>query len=290
MSYIVKAGTPYLRYTDPMIPQVDPRGLQPQSSYIAPLAYFLAPDAVGTFLSAPPDSLNTSILLFGCDYPQRFTGTQYYGTGVFDEAGDPLLIDNLTFTVPTGLPYGLFGLSVVPQLLAPTYSPVRYQEKLTGQTLTNGLTVTGFPFFGGFLGHNVWATDSGNAGDRAGYSVELNVALNGDTIAGPASFLQIEDKPQQAYQPVILWEPDFTQQMIDDGFRFTATSFNGASGADFLCQVVGIWAGYTFDGEDLIPYLPVPQGVGLRSAAPAGDAPVRSAAEVTFLNALRGKR
>lgn len=290
MSYINKAGTPYLRYTDPMIPQVNPRGLQPQSSYIAPLAYFAQADTVATSLAAPPDGLNTSILLFGCDYPQRFTGTQYYGSGVFDENGDPLFPDGLTFTVPASQPYGLFGGNVVPELLAPNYPLVKYQEKLTWQTATNGVTVTGFPFFGGFLSHNVWATNEGSSGDRAAYAVELNVALNGDVINGPAPFQQVEDAAVTAYQPVILWEQDFTQAMVDDGFTFTATSFNGIGGATFICQVVGIWAGYYYIDEDLTPYLPVPQGLGLRSAAPAGDAPARSAAETTFLNALRGKR
>lgn len=272
MSYIVKAGTPHLRYTDPMIPQVNPRGLQPQSSYIAPLTYASGQtDSYATNLTAPPDALTVEILLFGCDYPQRWTMTQYYGNDGYDAAGTLLATNYLTFAVPSGPPFGSGGVSILPDLLASQVpASAKYQEKITGETLTDGLTVTGFPLITGLLPHNIWATEDGDAGDRAAYSVEVNMALDSGSTNGPAPFFEINGETVQARQPVILWEPDFTQQIVDDGFKINGVvNFNGAA-LPFVLDVVGIWSGIYYVGETPTIYSPVPRMTPL--SAPADDA------------------
>jgi hypothetical protein len=258
MSYIVQSGDKFLRFTDANTPKVNPRGLQPQSSYIAPLAYATGQtDAFATNLAAPPDALTVEILLFGCDYPQRFTATQYYGE-TFTPAGDPSAIVNLSFTVPAIVPLGLQGVSFLPDLLA-TQIPAsaKYQEKVTGATITEGVTLTGFPFITQLLAHNLWETLDGDTGDRAGYTAELNMALENNTTNGPAPFFEINGETVQARQPVILWEPDFTQQIVDDGFKINATDFNGNE-IPFVLDVVGIWSGIYYVGETPTIYSPLP--------------------------------
>jgi hypothetical protein len=292
MSYIVKAGTPYLRYTDPMIPQVNPRGLQPQSSYIAKLAYGTGQtDSYATQLTAPPDVLTTEILLFGCDYPQRWTMTQYYGeTFLLD--GTATNIDRLTFAVPSGPPFGSAGISILPFTLASqTPAAAKYQEKVTGETITEGVTLTGFPFFTGLLGHNLWATETGDAGDHASYSVEVNMALDSGSTNGPAPFLEINGETVLSRLPVILWEPDFTQQIVDDGFKVNGVVNFDGSGTPFVLDVVGIWAGYYLDGDEVVPYSPLPTMTQARAklAAPADGAAPAAHPYAQLLAALKKK-
>ena len=275
MSYIVKAGTPFLRYTDPMIPQVNPRGLQPQSSFVAPLAYATGQtDSYATQLPAPPDALIVSILLFGCDYPQRFAVTQFYGDTYLAD-GTPTGINGFTFAVPSELPFGSFGVSLLPDLLATqTPAAAKYQEKITGETDTEGVTVTGFPFATGLLAHDLWATGDGSTGDRAAYSVEVNMALDSGSTNGPAPFAELNGETVLGRQPVILWEPDFTQQIVDDGFKITdAVEFNGIT-QPFVLNVVGIWSGVYYVGETPTIYSPIPRmaPAGAKLAAPADDA------------------
>ncbi len=67
MSYIVKAGTPYLRYTDPQVPSTaNPRGLYPWSAFYAPLAVKNAGDIEADSTLAGDV---VSLLLFTCDIP-----------------------------------------------------------------------------------------------------------------------------------------------------------------------------------------------------------------------------
>ena len=67
MSYIVKAGTPYLRYTDPQVRSTaDPRGLYPWSTFYAPLATQNAGD-IEADSSLAGDVV--SLLLFTSDIP-----------------------------------------------------------------------------------------------------------------------------------------------------------------------------------------------------------------------------
>jgi hypothetical protein len=274
MSYIVKAGTPYLRYTDPMIPQVNPRGLQPQSSYIAQLAYGTGQtDSYGTFLAAPPEELVVKILLFGCDYPQRFTATQYYAYDTFSGAGAANTIPQLSFTRPARVPDGIYGTSDTSYLLASqTPAQTKYQEKVTGETITEGVTLTGFPFQGIFGTRELYATSEGDLGDYASYSVEVNMALDSGSTNGPAPFLDNDGPTSIARQPVILWEPDLTQQIVDDGFKVNGVvNFNGFP-FPFVLDVVGIWAGVYLDDDELVPYSPLP-AVAERSAPADGTAP-----------------
>lgn len=258
MSYIDKAGTPFLRYTDPMIPQVNPRGLQPQSSYIAPLAYATGEvRAYATPLAEPPDELNVEILLFGCDYPQRFNITQFYGKDVFDGSGTGLIPTYPSVTVPSLLFDGTYGYSKLPSLLASQVPEhTRYQEKLTGITSTEQVTTTGFPFKTLLRAHNFWASPSGAAGPLAAYTAEVNMAMSSGSTSGPAPFVDFDGTNIVGRQPVILWEPDFTQQVIDDGYKINCSTFNDY-GYTFVLDVVGIWCGFRyFDGEP-IPYSPI---------------------------------
>jgi len=67
MSYIVKAGTPYLRYTDPQVTgAANPRGLYPWSAFYAPLATY----ATGTVDADSTLAGETVyLLLFTADIP-----------------------------------------------------------------------------------------------------------------------------------------------------------------------------------------------------------------------------
>lgn len=280
-----KAGTKYPRLFDPKGRRVAPNGTQPLSAYTAPLVYnatFGQDEAYYPLLTAPPDSLFFQLLLFGSDYPVIVRGTQIYGTDTYNANGDRNAVSSLTFS-STLADYG-FTTASIPQILPNTGGVptnfLPYQKIAKGPTLTHGVETAGFPVGMFCLGHDLWETASGDAADRASFLFGLEVLLQSGSSLGPANYFD-PNEVYEPYLPVILYEPDFTQAVVDNGYKIAAnlvTPFVG--GLPATLDVVGLW---NVDGY--VPPLAVPQG-GLRQAAPFAapldDAPAVSLREAAL--------
>lgn len=241
------AGTPNVRYPDPRIKRVAPSGTQPYTSYSAVLAW----NITNFVLSDPPEYLGAELLLFGADYVVQVAGTQtftgYYDapvyTGeIFDAAGDPIPFKD--FSLPLSPLVGSASVDVIPTVL-PNATPVSYKQIMTGKTATNGVEVSGFPHFLQVPSRNLWQTPSGQAGERANYLVVCDVLLNGAVVDGPSSFFPFGSA--SVHIPVILWEPDLTQKIKDDGY---VIDLNGDGSAFF--NVVGLWADQKYSPAGLM--------------------------------------
>jgi hypothetical protein len=258
------AGTPAIRYPDPLVRRVNPNGTQPYTAYRASLFYFLS-DSAYVVLSAPPEFLFVELLLFGADYAVQVAGTQeftgYYNSPtyegeIFDAAGAPIPFRDLA------LPLGGFpsnpGVETVSTILTDA-PPVSYKKIATGKTATNGVTVSGFPHLSIIPSRNLWQTPAGDTGERASYLVTYDVILNGATVDGPALFLS--QGGGGGTLPIILWEPDLTQKIVDDGYIVDVLGDGTA-----VFDVVGLWAS--------AGYSPLGPGIGARSfGAPPTIAP-----------------
>jgi hypothetical protein len=276
-----KAGQRYERRFDPPARRVAPNGTQPFSVYTAPVVYnadFGQGDtAYFPVLTAPDDGMYFQLLLFGSDYPLIVRGTQQYGTDTYNEIGTLNAVTELTFAVTLGAGSTGFTSSSVPDIIPSTFDTSinykRYQEIARGTTLTHGVTTAGFPVNTLCLPHNLYETASGEAGDRAPYTLTFEVVLNSGGCVGPSTYIN-PDEVFTPYLPVILYEPDFTQQVVDDGYKITANVVSpSVPGLPATLDVVGLWnvSGY-------VPPLAVGQG-GLRRAAPLSDAPSLSLRE-----------
>ena len=247
------AATPNIRYPDPLVKRVNPNGTQPYTAYRAPLFYFLS-DGANAVLSAPPEFLFVELLLFGADYAVQVGGTQsftgYYNFPtyegeIFDAAGAPIPFKELALPLG-GFPYTT-GVETVSTILTDA-PPVSYKKIATGKTATNGVTVSGFPNLSIIPSRNLWQTPAGDTGERANYLVTYDVILNGATVDGPALFL---NQSGGGTLPIILWEPDLTQKIVDDGYIVDVLG-----DGTVVFDVVGLWAS--------AGYSPLGPGIGAR--------------------------
>jgi hypothetical protein len=278
-----KAGQPYQRRFDPPARRVAPNGTQPFSVYTAPLVWKASFDqetGYFPFLFAPLEIMDFQLLLFGSDYPLIVHGTQQYLDSTFNANGDPNAVEGLSFDATLGA--GSFGWTSpgVPNIIPSTGIPAgykRYQEIARGTTLTHGVTTAGFPVNMVALSHGLWEA-GGDAAPRSQYTFTLETVLNSGGAVGPSTYVD-SSETYQPYYPVILYEPDFTQQVVDDGYKIVAPiytyPFNGIATLD----VVGLW---NVDGY--VPLLPGTQ-TG-RSAAPLS---LREAALAATANFRRPK-
>lgn len=251
------AGKPFPRVVDPVAPVVYPNGTQAKSVY-APWVVFAGPEDYEVFLPTPPDFLTLQVLFFGSDYPIKVTGIQQYGADTYFTDGTYNPVNYQSFPIATTAPFG-GAVPGVPDIVTSTV-PVAYQQILRDTTITNGLRVSGFPYVVSVSSHSLFATSAGSGEDRAGYGLALDVTLNSGSNIGPGSFNEVVfGEPITAVRvPVILWEPDFTQAVVDASYTITTT----LSGVDAILDVVGLWASDQ--------YSPVPAvGAKLLSAEPA---------------------
>ena len=268
-----KAGQRYERRFDPPARRVAPNGTQPFSVYTAPIIYnanFGQDTAYYPLLTAPSDGMFFQLLLFGSDYPLIVHGTQQFGTDTYNANGDRNAVSELSFDATLGAGSTGFTSSSVPDIIPSTGTPSghkRYQEIARGTTLTHGVTTAGFPVNTLCFTHGLWETASGDGGDRAPYTLTFEVVLNSGGAVGPSTYTN-PDEVFTPYLPVILYEPDFTQAVVDNGYKIAANAVSPfIMGLPATLDVVGLWnvAGY-------VPPLAVGQG-GLRRAAPLNDAP-----------------
>ena len=256
------AGKPFPRAFDPVTPIVQPNGTQRQSVF-APWVVYAAQEEYNAFLPAPPDFLTLQVLFFGSDYPIKVTGIQQYNTDTYFVDGSLNPVTAQSFPIITTAPFG-GAVPIAPDIVTSAV-PVAYQQILRDVTLTNGLRVSGFPYVVNVSSHSLFADNSGDAGDRAGYGLALDVTLNSAGNAGPGSFNEVGppfDTVTAFRVPVILWEPDFTQAVVDAGYQITGTTLFGI---DAILAVVGLWASDQ--------YSPVPLVGAKRSGAESAPSP-----------------
>lgn len=263
MSQKTLAGTANVRYPDPLVKKVNPNGTQRYTAYRAPLVYIYGQAFHSIELAAPPGTLIVELLLFGADYPAKITGTQYYygnpseGNSVFDSAGNPIQIKDLTFPLPFS--YGTIGTGTVVDIL-PNAPRVAYKQIATGKTLTNGVTVSGFPVGSVAPSRDIYQTPDGQFGPVATYSLDYDVTLNGAVVDAPSNFGFFMSDPPPFRSPVILWEPNLTQSIADNNYLIEL-DYNGDGIIDTVFDVVGLWASPG--------YSPLGLGIGARSVSPS---------------------
>ena len=260
MSIVDLSGTRAVRYPDPPVPRVSPNGVQPYSAYAALLGYF--DGAIVTDLIANTDQVaqeNCELLLFGTDYPANVLLLQYYGTSLYSAGGAVLPFDSLNIPVEGRSTDNI--AAILPSVAPAVPSITHYKQIVTGTTLTNGVRVSGFPVAVPVGGNGLYNSEDGNAGDPAEVSWALNGLLNGAVISSSTLQASLLDPAGVNFPnvPIILWEGNFTQQMVDDGFKFTAP----LGGANGVFDVVGLWgiSGFT-------PAPPPPSFGMARMAAP----------------------
>lgn len=279
MSQKTLAGTPNVRYPDPLVKRVNPDGTQPYSSYYA-LVVWKEPGTNNYFpiLSKTNGQLLMELLLFGSDYPAKISGAQFFANETYSSTGTINPISDLSFPLyPPPFTGSMDGApSIIPVSANPAYT-TPYKKILTGKTATNGLTVSGFPALTLLFSHNLWASGAGDAGDAADYGVVLDVVNNGAVVDGPGSYFPaVNFSPPVARVPVILYEPDFTQSIIDNGYIIE--NANLSLGIQSTLDVVGLWG-----NSDYSPYPPQ----GARNAAPMNAAPPLFSAAFSALDKYR---
>jgi hypothetical protein len=251
MPIVDLSGTRAVRYPDPTVPRVSPNGVQPYSAYTAFLVWRNPVSAVyqTDLLYHSPPSDDAQMLLFGTDYPAIVSSFASFPTTTYSPAPPvELAIKGLTFTEQF---YGTDNLDLIsPSLAAANYPPtyqtgIRYKEIVTAATTTNSVTVNGFPVVGPLKGYDLY--DSSGVATASMY-VQIEAVMNGAVISSSSSFYETKVGPRLAGMtnlPVILWEPNLTQQIVDDGFQieaFVDLPNPLQVGALSKLDVVGIWA------------------------------------------------
>lgn len=246
-------GKPFPRAFDPIIARVQPNGTQPQTVFAPVVVYRDAQGDYQPFLSDPPDYLLLQVLFFGSDYPIKVFGVQQFGLNtyfadstVLTPLANPVL--DAAYPVFTTAPFG-GAVPVVPNIVTSTV-PVAYQQILRDTTITNGLRVSGFPYTVSVSGRGLYANASGSEGPLAGYGLALDVTLNSSGNSGPGSFTEVVfgELPTAFRLPVILWEPDFDQAVVDASYTITGTMF----GVPVTLDVVGLWASDNYSPLPLV--------------------------------------
>jgi hypothetical protein len=252
------SGKPAVRYPDPLVKRVNPNGTQRYTAYQAPLVWYSA-EAEGyrTSLWQGYDFAKypyIELLLFGADYIAKLSGIYLYQDAPY--AGP----NGTPATLPTEMTFTEIGVATDYAFnILPYYSPIAYitdparrpayKQIVTGATKTNGVTVSGFM---AQLSGRDWGVYVSDGGDPPEYTpaaidtVYLDVLLNGAVIDSTSPFFRgqyipVEDEilPSATNFPVVLWEEQLTQQIVDNGYIIPNVSF---SGLDANLDVVGLWS------------------------------------------------
>ena len=305
------SGTRNVRYPDPRIKRVAPNGTQEYSAYQALFIWYW-PDPPGPdplppgyypFLTGLPGDyveIPLSLMLFGTDYPASVTVTSVYHDGGYFEDGTANQFRGMTFNETAASVFA--GMTDLPFLLqnGPSFVGTEcYKRILTGPTVTNGVTVSGFTETL-FLGdHGLY--DAPGSNTQPTVELKADVLLNCATVHSTTAyqgtkFVLDEDGnpiavPAILRIPVILHEPDLTQKIKDDGYIIEVpTQFCGP----MIIDVVGIWGieGYSPVPVPPPPVPPVPgpdpADVGARSFAAPASAGVVEASARMLAGALAG--
>jgi hypothetical protein len=289
------AGTPFLRYPDPLVKRVSPLGLQPQNAFTATLLYGDPgqPSGFNAIINEPPGAIALNMLLFGSDYPISVSGTQTYLTNNFlstttSATPVPNLITDMSFPL-LDIPPIFFASPNSPNILN-TNRLFRYQEKMVGTTITNGVEVTGFPVLTVISSHNLYAQAVGptppaptppdppiTPSPFASYAVSISAILNGAIVNGPASYVDAVSGELGITFPVIMYERDFTQKMADDGYTVTYTE----GGITAVLDIVGLWGSSN--------YVPPATTVAAVAMAMSDEPPVETSPLQQALSIIQGR-
>ena len=202
-------------------------------------------------------------MLFGSDYPAICTITSTYPEGGYFIDGTINRLSNMTYneTAASGISGGT-NFTLLLQNGLSFMGQEAYKRILTGPTLTNGVTVSGFSQFTAIPARGTYATTSPGPRPRPDFRLQADVVLNSATVHSTSPYFGLvvvgvdEYGPipavQTVRQPVILYEPDLTQKIVDDGYTIVVDSQ--------LCgptvyDVVGIWS---IDGYSPVPVPPPP--------------------------------
>jgi hypothetical protein len=287
------AGTPFLRYPDPLVRRVSPLGLQPQNAFTATLIYGDPGQSSGfnAIINEPPaGGLALYLLLFGSDYPVIVSGTQTYLTNNFlstttSATPAPNLIKELIFPLFNTPP--LTGSTANSPYILNTTKFFKYQEKMVGTTITNNVSVTGFSAVLGVSSHDLYEQVQGPTppvtvpptppSPLANYIVSVSAILNGAVVDGPGSYIDAVSSEPSARVPAILYERDFTQKMVDDGYTITYTG----GGVTLTYDIVGLWGSSN--------YVPPATTVAAVAMAMSDEPPVETSPLQQALSIIQGR-
>lgn len=265
MAIIDLSGTPVVRYPDPPVPRVLPNGVQPYSAYEAPMAYFLGskgpPPPVpvcSPVLTGIPAGTTTPFfcLLFGTDYPASVMPVEYMRGRILSSVTSTALpITDPSFVGPpffsTDFAANFIFSSLIPS--SETLGDIRYKQIVRGLTVTNGVAVSGFPVFGNYDPLALTSDDTQRSPDTV---FSLRVLMNGAVINSSSPFVGQTYQPAPTdltvptsapNYPVILWEEQFTQAIVDNGFKIDATLFVDGLDLPATLDVVGLWTSPTYN-------------------------------------------
>ena len=299
------AGTRNVRYPDPRIKRVAPDGTQEYSAYQALFVWYWAdppgpdplPPGYFPFLAGLPgnyEQLLLNVMLFGTDYPATVTVTSVYRDGGYFADGTANQFRNMTFNETAASIFA--GMMNLPFLLQNRLSFVGtecYKRILTGPTVTNGVTVSGFTEALLFESHGLY--DAPVSTTQPVVELRVDVLLNCATVHSTTAYLgsknvYVEGDPVVVPEflriPVILYEPDLTQKIKDDGYIIDVS--NQLCGPT-IYDVVGIWGIQDYSPVPVPPPPPPPAEEARSFAAPASaGAGVGEASAKMLAGALAG--
>jgi hypothetical protein len=272
-----KAGQPYERRFDPPARRVAPNGTQPFSAYSAFFYYQAVFGPYYPVMSSPPSSVSFEVLLFGSDFPLLLRSTEYYPESTYSATTPRTQTPVGSFNFTSSLGWNGMAIRPAVPLILPGVSALPYQKIARGVTATNGVTTAGFPVTLSTRVHNLYADDTPQS-PRASFILGLESVLNSGGAVGPSSNIVGSSGAGSANLPVILYEPHFTQEVVDNGYKIDATAYlpNEGQFATTL-DVVGLW------NSSYVPPLAAP------SSALVGAAPLSAPmSEEEFLIATAG--
>jgi hypothetical protein len=233
-----------------------PNGVQPYSAYEAPMVYLSGtkgtPAVVCNIVltGIPIEDAQFCALLFGTDYPASVQPIEYMSGVILDSTGAPLPITDPSFVgypwLGTDLAAAYIFSSLIPA--TETFADIRYKQIVRGLTVTNGVAVSGFPVAGVYKNYGLLVDEEGTASPATQYS--LRVLMNGAVINSSSPFIGQTYQPAPTdltlstslpNYPIILWEGDFTQAIVDSGFKIAGNVLTAGDLLPATLDVVGLW-------------------------------------------------
>jgi hypothetical protein len=257
MAIVDLSGTPVVRYPDPPVPRVLPNGVQPYSAYEAPMVYLSGTKGTPAvvcnivLVGLPNFGAQLFALLFGTDYPASVIPVEYMSGVILDSTGAPLPITDPSFV---GLPWigtNFAATSIFSSLIpsTETFADIRYKQIVRGLTVTNGVAVSGFPVAGVYDTYGLLGDEAQTVAPSTQYS--LRVLMNGAVINSSSPFIGQTYRPAPTdltlptslpNYPIILWEGDFTQAIVDSGFKIAGNVLIAGDLLPATLDVVGLWS------------------------------------------------
>lgn len=290
MATLNLSGTPAVRYPDPIPSLFQPNGTFLYSAYDAKYIYYdPRPDdptkaGYSFILSKLPVTQSEanlgplSAFLFCYDYPALIQTVSVYVGDSYNN-GALYSVKNPTFDEST-LPVLGTTQTNFPLVFANGNDPAGaykyivstgddYKRILSGNTPTNNIPITGYSISQNLLNHGLY--DSAISEEfLAPITLTTRVVCNAPVISSPTAFTQIkvdfvaQNVAVTLRQPVILWEPDLTQEIVDNGYIIYD---NSSACGPIELQVVGIWAYIGYSPLYVPPQAPAPKLMALADDA-----------------------